>query len=364
VKDRDLVALLRLARSDAGPLREGTRARRDALAAVERLVASSDLYAEPLVPVICRGARRLGLFDELSEAARDDLDRARLEAVARALRQRRWLADTFAELEQHDIVCVLLKGAAFQGYLYADDAPRLGGDIDLLVRSGDFEAACQVLDRRARRAGPRRDRRASHEVGYEVQYLTDGPFAVLVELHRALTIPDVFAIDHEQLFAHSLPHPHYASEAVRMLDPVGALLHLAVHGFRHMRLASHTLLDTHELWNLGQPDPVVLASRADAWGAKGALFLLLRAASDIVGTPVPPELLTAIEPGPIRKSVGLRIYRYTSARDLKLLDAGYRLTQLASLVAVPDRATGVARFGMRYAGWRALDFWERLKNTR
>lgn len=360
----DFPVLLGLARSDAAADGTGPDDPAVALAALARLAASSGVRDEPLVPTICRGARRSGLWDRLSTPARDALDRARLEAVARALEQRRWLADALGDLAREDISCALLKGAAFNGILYPDDAPRLGGDIDLLVAERDFEAACRALNLRARPAGPRRDRRASHQAGYEVQFLTDGPFAVLVELHRALTIPHVFAIDHEALIERARPHPAYETERARMLDPEDALLHLAVHAFRHLRVEGHVLLDVHEVFVQWRPDAAVLLGRAGDWGACGALYSLLRAAREVCQTQVPEDLLASLRPGPVREQVGRQVYRFATARDLGLLDPGYRLTQLVSLAAVPDRPAGALRYGLRYAGWRALDLWERLRTGR
>jgi hypothetical protein len=351
----DLRLLSRLARSDTIADGPGGIVRRDAIAAVERLATSEDVRDQPLVPPICRGARRAGLWNDLSELARGVLDRVRLEAVARAFHQRRWLTEVLGDLDRRGIACVLLKGAAFHGTLYPDDSPRLGGDIDLLVRTSDFDLAFEVLGGRARPAGPRRDRRTSHAAGYEQQLMTDGPFAVLVELHRALTIPHVFAIDTDELIERSVPHPAYEIGA-RMLDPEDTLLHLAVHAFRHLRLETHALLDAHEAFTIWRPSPTELERRATAWGAGTALYLLLDAARDLVGTPVSRDLLERLDPGAARERLCRGLYRIATDRRLGLLDRAYRPVQLASLVAVPARRSGVLRYVATYTVQRAGDW--------
>lgn len=348
--ERVLLALARSDAADRGGVEPGS-----ALPALERLASLSDLHARPLVAPVCLGARRLGLWSGLSVTARDALDRARHESIARTLQQRRWLREVLRDLERSGIACALLKGAAFNGTLYPDDAPRLGGDIDLLVRDREFEPACRVIAQRARPAGPRRDRRASHRVGYEVQFLTEGPFAVLVELHRALTVPHVFDIDHDRLIARGAPHPSYKLDRALVLDREDALLHLAVHAFRHLRLEGHVLLDAHEAWVQWKPDADVLVQRAAGWGASTALYLLLDAVRDHVGTPIPDAVLARLAPGRVREGLCRGIYRVATSRDLKLLDRAYRPVQLASLAAVPDRRFGVLRYVASYAVLRVGD---------
>jgi hypothetical protein len=353
----DFGSLLALARSDAGDTHLTDFDQQRAIAAVERLAASTGLRDQPLVPLVCRGARRLGILSELSAPAREALERVRHEAVARALHQRRWLTEAIGDLGRCGIACVLLKGAAFNGALYPDDAPRLGGDVDLLVAPAAFDVAYEALGRRARPAGPRPDRRATHAVTYEKQLLIDGPFAMLVELHRALTVPHVFTIDTDALVERSVPHPAYERGSARMLDPEDTLLHLAVHSFRHLRLETHALLDAHEAYTRWRPDPNELARRAAAWGARTALYLLLDAARELVGTTIPASLLDRLAPGVARGRLGREVYRFATERRLGMTHAAYRPVQLVSFAAVPDRLSGVLRYLATYAVRRVGDWW-------
>jgi hypothetical protein len=357
----DLQLLLRLARSPA----PGDRPLADAelIGALTRLAQEPDPELVPLIPLAHRGARSGGLLERLDDEARQQLSRRRLELVAHATQQRKLVASLVEDLAEAGITAVLLKGAGFDRALYPADAPRIGGDIDLLVADRDFERACEAAAGVARPAKPRRGRRASHAQGYERCFVTDGPLGALIEVHRGLTVPHVFSIDHDQLIARSRPHPAYGSEAVRILDPVDTLLHLAVHAFRHLRVETHALLDAHEVLVQWNPDLGALLDRSATCGARGALFHLLRAARQIGGSPVPEALQAALEPGVLRERAGRLLYGFATDRGLGLEDRAYRLTQLVSFFAVPDRRLGALRYVGRYAGWRARDLLQAIPSS-
>jgi hypothetical protein len=349
--------LLRLARSSAGG--QGSLADPPDLLvdALEQLAQAPDPVVDPILPLALRGAVAHGLWDRLDPSSGRALDHRRLELVARVAHQRRWLERLLPRLESTGIGAVLLKGVGFDRALYPLDAPRVGGDIDLLVRGRDFDAVCSIVEALAAPAHSYRDRQVSRSRGYERLFLTGGPLGTLVEVHRALTVPDVFLIDHDALIERARPHPGLDAPAARILDPEDTLLHLAVHAFRHLRVENHALLDVHEVFTQWQPDASVLLERAGAWGARSALYRLLESAREVCRTLVPVDLLEQLRPGAMRDELSRRVYRFASERELRLPDPGYRLTQLASLAAVPDRPAGVLRFGLRYAGWRALDLW-------
>ena len=118
---------------------------------------------------------------------------------------------------------VMLKGAAFAGWLYPSPALRPMGDLDILVRTEDLAFVSGLAE----------------ELGYRPHQATDHACSLrhkdsgtYLEVHTSLTsCPDYLAVDIESLFDRSRPAAHLGARTLAAEDH---LLHLCLHGsFQH-----------------------------------------------------------------------------------------------------------------------------------
>jgi len=257
----------------------------------------------PLLPLFvhgCGGARALtkdvpGAFARLGEVHR------RLLAVD--VCQRRWLDEFVRSQLPSDTAVILLKGAAFYGTLYPPSAFRAAADIDLLAREEHFETIVSMLAGKGRRIVHHLKRPHSHKTYFEACFDMPGPVPIQVEVHRALTQPHLFTIDHAALFEHSLPHPAYGRENVRIMDPTDNLLHLAVHAVRHAGVAPHNAVDATLILSKWGVERKTLAYRSALWSAGTAVYGLLAGVERLDPGAVGQDLLRYMEPGIFRRAL-------------------------------------------------------------
>ena len=162
-----------------------------------------------------------------------DEDRAAVEAAHEAaMREALLLEDMLLEgvavLATAGIEPLVLKGSAFAHVVHPDPAQRCFGDIDLLVRSEEIDAAVDALiaaggRRPAPELAPGFDRRFAKAVTLRWHGGTE------MDLHRTLAAgPYGFLVDLTELFA--VPaHFRLAGRQLRTLEPDHQLLHAALH---------------------------------------------------------------------------------------------------------------------------------------
>jgi hypothetical protein len=323
---------------------------------LEWLSGPGDSGIDGLLPLVLHGVSRAGLRGRLSENCRRRLEAGRLQQIAMVDRHRTWVTQLESRLIKEDLQIVLLKGAAFTGTVYSEDLPRGASDIDFLVKKGDFEKVCHLLAEEATRPAELAKRKVSFRMDYERGFLFGDTVPFVVEVHRGLTNPIIFSIDELALWKNSRPHPGFASERVRVLSPEDNILHLAVHGYRHLDVMNHNLVDAHELICGQDPDWPVILHNAEGWRARGALYMLLKSARDILHTPVPAEVLKSLQPGQVADSAADAVYRYKRKYGLHYGQAGYRVVQLLGQLCVPDSFPRVMAFQGYYGAIRLLDF--------
>ncbi len=323
---------------------------------LEWLAGSNDSGLDGLLPLVLRGVSRAGLRGHLSDNCRRRLEAGRLQQVAMVDRHRTWLTQLESRLVKAELQIVLLKGAAFSGTVYPHDLPRGAADIDFLVKKSDFEKVCRMLAKDATHQAEWSKRKVSFRVDYERGFLFGDTVPFIVEVHRGLTNPIIFSIDELALWEKSRPHPDFASEQVRVLSPEDNILHLAVHGYRHLDVMNHNLMDAHELICGQDPDWQVILHQAGVWKAKGALYLLLKTARQTLHTPVPVDVLSDLQPGKIADSAADTVYRYKKRYGLHHGQTAYRVVQLLGQFCVPDSLSRVMAFQGYYGVLRFLDF--------
>jgi hypothetical protein len=171
-------------------------------------------------------ARRAAARVEFAERARATTLRASVDAVA---------VEVAGALEAAGIRAILLKGAAFARWLYADGAPRVYVDVDLLVgadRARDAEACLRRLG-----YGPLwlpRDAPANRPIASHWRRPDGG---APIDLHWALPEADAPATVQWALLTQGTERLALAGGAVETLGEPAQCVMAALHAARHAELA-------------------------------------------------------------------------------------------------------------------------------
>ncbi len=279
--------------------------------------------------------------------AADELRELTTRAIIEQRMGHHWLKRFSERLTSTGKQVMLLKGAAFNGWLYEENAPRRSVDIDLLARAEDFDAIERLLleTHDVVLIDPRR--RLTHRDLFERMYRPRCEPGIIVELHRDLTNPGLYRIDHAALWRASQAHPTYPADQMRMPSREHALLNLAIHAARNRCFDDYGLLDAWRLICLAEPDWRLLETQATKWGARAPLYLLLRAVGQCWPQARLDDVIRRLRPSAARRYL-LKNLLTTTPRD-------GRLHQLAAQLALSDRLRGVLRFQLAYLLTRAGD---------
>ncbi len=326
------------------------------------LRASDPLDAAPLPPDWWERWRGLADFERLAPllwrkrladnmTTLDPATAGLRELATRAIIEqqigRHWLTLFGERLANAGKQVILLKGAAFNGWLYEDKAPRRSVDIDLLARPEDFDAIERLLleTHEAVLIDPRR--RLTHRGLFERMYRPRSEPGIIVELHRDLTNPGLYRVDHAALWRACVAHPAYPTDGIRMASREHALLNLAIHASRNRCFNDYGLLDAWRLICLAEPDWRLLETQASSWGARAPLYLLLHGVNRCWPRAGLDDIIRRLRPSAIRRRL----------LETLLTDApsDARPRQLATQFALSDRPGGVLRFQLAYLLTRAGD---------
>jgi hypothetical protein len=275
--------------------------------------------------VLLRVARRVRLLGRLeADLARAGLleriparAAAHLRAARNVIEHRKTLVSWEVNrllwaLNGLDVPLILLKGA---GYVLADLPPargRLFADVDLLVpeeRIADVEARLVERNWFRMQIDPYDDRYYRVWM-HEIPPLRHRERGTEIDIHhRLLPRTSRLKSDPAPLFAAARP---LADPRLRVLAPADMVLHALVHLFLEgdpdEGLRLRDLVDVHDLLcHYGQQPGfwTGLLPRARALGFERPLFYGLHHAHRLLGTPIPRDVLQALEdaapPWPIRK---------------------------------------------------------------
>lgn len=242
----------------------------------------------------------------LDEGQIDDLLAAHRDAMARALDHERALVVVGDALVDAGVEPVVLKGPAFAHTFYPDPAQRPFGDLDLLVRTRDWRAACATLED----LGFRRTR-PEPRPGFDEQFGKAATHrdarGVAVDLHRTLVIgPFGLWIDPEDLFRHTTPL-ELGGRRFRRLDATASFVHACMHaslGQWPMELLA--LRDVAQL-AAGEVDWERAAALTERWHLTVVVRHALASASDTLGWEPP------VGARPLREAAAGRIQRWALA---------------------------------------------------
>jgi hypothetical protein len=237
---------------------------------------------------------------------------------------------TLAEvLESARIDVVVLKGPVLAHTLYPDPSWRPFGDLDLLVRTRDWDRTTALLGT----LGMRR-RLPEPRPGFDKRFGKAAAFidrdGAEVDLHRTLT-PGPFGlwIDTDELVDRAVSF-EIGGRRLRRLDDTAVLLHASMHaslGWRPPLL--WTLRDVAESARSGRVDWRDLGALAARWRVSAVLAHAFRATRSTLGAKLPAEAASFATATPRRRERRL-LESYTTDRRRR---GG---TALATVQALPD----------------------------
>ena len=305
--------------------------------------------------------RAMGADDlPVSDEQRAEVAKLHLESCAGALHLERRLLDLASHLEGNDIEVVVLKGTANAHLLYPDPSARVFGDNDLLLRTGQFEAAVQALMELGYIrpvAPPQREFARRFAKGATMK----GPQGDEADLHRNLVFGTFgFAIDLDELFDSSVEF-ELGGRRLRALGPETRLLHACYHaalGDPDPRYSS--VRDVAQMLAYGTHDDRRVLELAHRWRSTAVLARAIRLCREHLGVKVDGPLVSAVagyeptrrEQRAIASYVGdNRHYAAKVAASLPYLDGvGQKLAFLRAS-ALPSEEFVESRGGDTRAAW-------------
>jgi len=309
-----------------------------------------------IYPLLYRNTIQANLKDRISPITLSHLKNATYRSIADDIVQKKWLKKIVDILQNNAISAIILKGSAFADTLYPQDAPRLGVDIDFLVKENEFERVCNLLNNIIDPVILDDTRMATYSTLFERVFSAKGNGGPIVEVHRALTNPHLFTIAEEDLWKGSTQHPAFQSDYIRILSPEDTLLHLAVHAFRDLDFCTHNLLDAHEVWCQWKPDSATLFLHAKRWNARKVLYYLLVNCKTIMQTPVPETLLAKLKPGSFTDSINRKVLQSALSATPTNNSTAFRVWQLISQITFVDRFWYGLQHQIVYGVTRLMDF--------
>jgi hypothetical protein len=221
-----------------------------------------------------------------------------LECLAINLRINNQLQHILAEMEKAGIPVILLKGAHLGEFVYQNIGLRPMSDLDLMVPRECLMQSLQL----AQKLGYQ----LSQPFNLEVELLLDHHLPALIvsqnvslEMHWNLIDARLpLTVDEEGLWEHAQPVQVGKSKAW-VLSTEDLLLHLCVHAAYQDTFNSHlrALVDINEVISANKLlDWEQVGTRALSWKAERGVFLTLYLAQKLLGTQIPDEFLSRMEP--------------------------------------------------------------------
>jgi hypothetical protein len=226
---------------------------------------------------------------ELSEHQAEGLLDAHRHAMVWALQGERHLLRLGASLRAAGVDFLVLKGPALAHTCYPDPSWRPYADLDLLVRTGDWRAACGVLGEH----GFRRDLpepRPGFDERFGKAASHTGPEGFSVDLHRTLVLgPFGLWMRPEELFT-TTDVFELASRRFRRLDDSALLIHACMHAsLGWLPLLLLPVRDVAQVaWN-SQVDWDLFADRVHRWRLGAVVRHSFETVSELLGAALPPE---------------------------------------------------------------------------
>lgn len=313
------------------------------LSAAEREPASAPPEVWPAFLSLVAGQKLTGLAEAAAGAGdlaltggqRGELLEHHRRIMLWVLGQERRLLRLAEALAGAGIEAIVLKGAALAHTFYPDPAWRPFGDVDLLVRSRDWRAACRVLPALgyARKYPEPRPGFGERFGNAAVHTGDDG---TEVDLHRTLVLgPFGLWMEPDELFVREA-HFEVGGHRLRRLDDTAALLHACMHAslgfspplYLPLRDVAQLVLGAGVDWEL-------LHEWARRWKLRAVMRHALAAAADTLGATLPPEA-RAFMVAEVSRQETRALHSYTTSRRRR----GGRT--LSTMQAIPGARSKIA----------------------
>ncbi len=238
----------------------------------------------------------------------DDLKRISMKTAANNLRFRHELIKVVGALERVGVELMLLKGAALVQVLNVGLSSRPMGDIDVLVREKDFQAFRATL----------------YELGYRLPYelpcLTDrelpryahffdqikfrGSNGIKIDTHFRLLNMGMPSVDEESVWERAVKAP-MGDVSVFVPSPEDMLLHLCFHSNHHLFCRIYFFSDVARILEryAGELDWQYLSRVVERRRMKASVYHALLLTKELLGTPIPPDVLDRFRPTYIRRKL-------------------------------------------------------------
>jgi Uncharacterised nucleotidyltransferase len=298
----------------------------------------------------------------LTEDQASRLHSAHTDAMCICLRLEATLLDVQSAFADLAIPLRVLKGPSSAHLVYADPALRPFGDLDIMVRSADFDRAKGVLESTGfRRPAPEPRPRFDSRFGKGAEYVADDGLSV--DLHRTFVLgPYGLRVDLNDIWAERESF-QLAGRQIDALSPVHRLLaaaYNAVLGDPTPRLS--TLRDIVQICLSGEVTTAQAVDVAAAWQAELVLALAVQRAwaelgvADVIGLSAWAE---RFEPDAAATRM-LAIYHDPSAgysglswATMRMLSGRQRVAFVRALAFPQGGRLGEAGFGLRQRVRRA-----------
>lgn len=218
--------------------------------------------------------------------------------LAGNMQKRIVLLQALDRLEGEEIKTVVLKGSALVHTIYRDESLRTFTDIDLLIPRSRLEAAKSVMEslgyRLATGIYPVADE-LNEEHGCEWTYVNED--GVIIEMHwDLLDRQSPFTIDPAELIERAVPFL-LEGRPVQALTVEDELVHLCIHQFKHHWQRLRDLSDINEITVQTEVDWDAVLKRSRQAGADKCLLYTLTLARNVMGAPVPRQIIAQLRQG-------------------------------------------------------------------
>jgi hypothetical protein len=220
------------------------------------------------------------------------------------LQAQRRLVEISDRMEEQGIVCLPLKGSSLQGQVYGNSGLRFMSDLDLLIHMEDWIQSGQVLEDLGfclLPEGQLEDLACLASlplVSWPTELFYMDGHGLVIELHRHLISTPWFLpayqIDMGPVWDRSL-----TIQGQRSLSSVDMLAHLCLHASMHGLQSMQTFFDI-DVWVRSLPenwDWNSFIKLVGSWQVRSAAYHALSFSQYLMGTPLPVEVLSRLDPG-------------------------------------------------------------------
>jgi hypothetical protein len=276
------------------------------------------LHVQGLAPYIYIRLRHLNLLPSLADNTDQYLKNAYYGAsLIEAIQHQEATKLILSALAEANIQNVLMKGMALAHTVYPNPRCRQKGDLDIWIQAEEHSEAIAALQKVSYHPRDKKDRPPiwMQLFGGDIQMVSEQPYTGLIELQwpaiRCEWVRLTADVDHAGMWERCEPFLLEGQPtAIMALEDM--LLHVCLHqAINHQfdRPWLRNLLDVHLMALQSSIAWQEVVQRAHKWRMATVTWTVLLLSCQLLGTPVPEAVLTALSPSPRRCQLikGLRL---------------------------------------------------------